>query len=204
MDEGFRYEDKEWQKTDAKEFFLKEISVNSSVLDLGCWTGRFGDKLKKEKKCFVVGVDVNKKAIKIASERLDKVCPVDLENPPNLLGAIKNQAFDYIILADVLEHLKNPKDLLLAIKKSMGQNTKLMISVPNIAYHEIRLNLLRGKFDYGKTGILDETHLRFFTKKTITRLVENCGFKIEKFMWSGRKWWPELNAIQLAFVLSKK
>lgn len=204
MDEDFRYEDKEWQDTDAKEFFFKEISVNSSVLDLGCWTGRFGDKLKKEKKCFVVGVDINKKALKIASERLDKVCLIDLGKSSDLFGAINNQIFDYIVLADVLEHLENPKDLLLVIKKSMRQNTKLMISVPNIAYHEIRVNLLLGKFDYGKTGILDETHLRFFTRKSITKLIEDCGFKIEKFMWSGRKWWPELNAIQLVFVLSKK
>lgn len=203
MDEDFRYDDKQWLETDAKELLLPEISVNSCVLDLGCWTGRFGDKLKKEKNCFVVGVDINKKAIKIASERLDKVYLVDLERPFDLLKIIKGQSFDYIFMTDVLEHLKNPKELLLCLKKIMDNNTRLMISVPNIAYREIRINLLLGKFDYGKTGILDETHLRFFTKKSISKLIEDCGFKIKKFMWSGSKWLPELNAIQFVFILTR-
>lgn len=198
MDSIFRYEDILWPKTDAKEFVFEEIVRQSRVLDLGCWTGRLGEKLKKEKGCFVTGVDIDKSALKIAGKRLDFVCQADLDFPEILRKKIKEK-FDYVVLTDVLEHLKNPERLLEKLKFFLNANGLLIVSIPNIANWSIRLSLLFGKFNYEETGILDKTHLRFFTRETAIKLIEESGYTIEKIKFSGTKVLPALKAVQFVF-----
>lgn len=199
MNNDFRYDDIAWTKTDAKEFIYPAIRPESRVLDLGCWTGRLGDKLKKEKSCYVVGVEINKKAIALAKSRLDEVYQIDLDQPELLVKSIK-QKFDFIILADVLEHLKDPEKLLVLLKQFLNKDGCLLISVPNIAYWRKRLSLLCGKFEYEKTGILDETHLRHFTKASAKEMIEKAGYQIEKIYFTGTKFLPTLKAYQFVFV----
>jgi methionine biosynthesis protein MetW len=194
----FRYQDEYWKISDAKEIIYNKIKSNKKVLDLGCWTGRLGEKLINEKKCNVVGVDINKEALAIAAKRLNNTFSSDLNNPEELLSNI-NQKFDYIIFADVLEHLKSPKDILKAIQILLKPNGEIIISLPNIAYWTIRLKFLLGIFHYDKTGIMDETHLRFFTRKSAKELINSCGLKIENFYYTGRQFFPSLNAFQFVF-----
>ena len=200
MIDEFRYEDKFWQQTDAKEIVFGLIGPESQVLDLGCWTGRLGEKLKKEKNCVVVGVDINQKALAIAKKRLDKAFFCDLDKPDRLPKTVKGQKFDFVCATDVLEHLKNPSLVLRVVGKILHKNGRLIISLPNVANYSIRVKLLLGNFDYEKTGILDETHLRFFTEKSAIKMIKGCGFEVEKFFWTGRQWLPGLNAFQMIFV----
>ena len=94
-----------------------------------------------------------------------------LENPFSV-------KYDYIIMGDVLEHLIHPEDLLLKIKDWLSPNGMILTSIPNILHFSAILPILMGNFDYADSGILDRTHLRFFTKYNSINLLQNCGYKI--------------------------
>jgi len=210
-DAGLKYKDEPWEKTDPKEIVYGLIAPGSFVLDLGCWTGRLGEKLKEEKDCRVVGVDINKEALKIAQKRLDKVWQVDLNEPKNLVAILADNKFDYILAVDVLEHLQNPKELLgeinkvccFAIKKYLKKQGKLIVSLPNVAYYKIRLSLLRGKFGYEDQGILDRTHLRFFTLFSAREMLEGADYEIEQIFYTRTNILPTLLASQFIFVCKR-
>jgi len=86
---SFRYEDRQWPKTDAKEYIFSLIRPESYILDLGCWTGRLGEKLRLEKKCEIVGVDINQEALSLAKKRLNYVFQLDLDQPEFLKKVLK-------------------------------------------------------------------------------------------------------------------
>lgn len=202
--EGFKYKDIPWDKYDPKEKVFKLIDHKSWVLDLGCWAGRFGEKLQKEKNCFVVGVDINQEAIRLAKGRLKKAVLADLNNPEEIKREIGGLKFDYITLVEVLEHLASPEKLLEVCGDFLGRNGRVIFSVPNIAFLPIRLGLLLGWFEYQKLGILDDTHLRFFTHKSARKMAESCGYKIEQTFYTRAKIIPNLFACSFIFVCSKK
>jgi len=154
---------------------LKYAPSNKRILDVGCGTGALGREFKK-KGNVVYGIDISKKSIEIAKKRLDKVIQIDLETEVDL--PFKEESFDLIIFGDVLEHFRDPFSALNNIKKYLKKDGQIIISLPNIANWEIRLKLLFGKFDYQKEGILDDTHLRFFTLKTAKELIKKAGLKI--------------------------
>jgi len=131
------------------------------VLDVGCNTGYLGKDLIEKKKCYVFGIDYSKTAIDVAKKYLNKVKVVNLEKYSNNI----NDKFDVIIFADVLEHLKFPEKTLNIYKKLLNPNGVILASIPNIANINTRLKLLLGNWNYTDSGILDETHLKFFTKK---------------------------------------
>lgn len=149
------------------------IGKNKIVLEFGCSTGYMSRVLKKNG-CRVTGVDINPYAAKIAQRHCEKIIVGDIEtiNYEKMLG---KSLFDAIVFADTLEHLKDPKSVLLKVRKFLKNEGKLILSIPNIAHASTRLELLTGDFEYEKTGILDESHLRFFTKKSIVRLLDSCG-----------------------------
>lgn len=152
------------------------VESNKKVLDVGCATGRIAEKLTKEKKCTVVGVEINKAMAKIAEKRCSKVIVANAE----LLKSINfpEKYFDIILFADVLEHCRNSGEILRNLKKYLSDTGYVLISVPNVANWEIRLRLLLGKFDYKSGTILDDGHLRFFTLSSIKKLVEESGYRV--------------------------
>lgn len=201
--DNFKYKDIPWEKEDPKEIIFELIENNSKVLDLGCWAGRFGEKLKNEKNCLVYGTDINKQAIKLAEKRLDLAFLSDLSKPETLKETLREENFDFITAIEVLEHLAEPEELLLEIKKYLGKNGKLIVSVPNVANYAVRLNLLAGNFSYEDQGILDETHLRFFTLFTIKKLINDSGYKIEQIKYTRAKIFPTFFATQFILVCRK-
>jgi 2-polyprenyl-3-methyl-5-hydroxy-6-metoxy-1,4-benzoquinol methylase len=88
--------------------------------------------------------------------------------------------FDVVVAADVLEHVAHPEQLVAAIRNWVRPGGLLLASVPNVANIAVRTSLLFGRFRYADRGILDQTHLRFFTRATATELIENAGFRIER------------------------
>jgi 2-polyprenyl-3-methyl-5-hydroxy-6-metoxy-1,4-benzoquinol methylase len=94
--------------------------------------------------------------------------------------------FDVIVFADVLEHLRQPDKVLLNLRKYLRADGFMVASLPNIARIDIRLKLILGRFDYGDSGILDKTHLKFFTLSSAKKLFTENGFMIERIDYSGR------------------
>jgi hypothetical protein len=109
-----------------------------------------------------------------------------------------------VVLADVLEHLPDPAALLRDLKNALTDEGLLIASVPNVAHWSVRRNLAFGRFDYEPSGIMDATHLRWFTRSTLTHLVESCGFDVVRIQptmgaelpiyWAERPWrWLSLH-----------
>ena len=171
--------------THALQFQL--IPEHSRVLDIGCHTGILGEALRQRKQCHVTGVDNDDNALAIASKRLDSVHRVDLEQrswSAMLLDACLSN-FDIILFGDVIEHTRQPLAILEEAHTLLKPNGRIIVSLPNVANLRVRLNLLFGKFNYAESGILDRTHLRFFTLKSARELVTSAGYRIVKETYSG-------------------
>jgi methionine biosynthesis protein MetW len=195
------------------------VPEEAFVLDVGCSTGKLGEKLINEKNCRVFGIDFSPKSIKIASKRLNKAILFDLDSGKLPFA---NNKFDVIIFADVLEHIKRPDLVLKKFKKILKDDGLVIVSIPNIGYVSSRIRHLFGKWDYYETGLMDKTHIRFFTFKTMSELFLNSGYCIvksdfisgigffEKFnnIIKLRKFicglYPRLFAIQFIFIIKKR
>ena len=130
----------------------------------------------KNKNCKVTGIDVfDKNQIK----ELDNYIKSDLNDS---LPELNYEELDYILILDVIEHLKDPELFMSRLKKKLKYNEKviILISTPNVAFIVIRLMLLIGMFNYGSRGILDRTHMRLFTFSSFNNFIEQSNFKIRK------------------------
>lgn len=156
---------------------IKLVPERSRVLDVGCSTGFLGEYLIKEKKCVVDGVEYDEQAGAIASTRLTGFIRGDVEDE-SLLENFNGKTYDVIIAGDILEHLKDPSRLLRKLSNFLSDNGKIILSLPNIAHFRIRANLFLGRFEYTEGGIMDSTHLRFFTHETARKLITGSGYTV--------------------------
>ncbi|MEE2673231.1 MAG: bifunctional glycosyltransferase/class I SAM-dependent methyltransferase, partial [Myxococcota bacterium] len=151
---------------------VSAIRAQSRVLDLGCSQGLLARPLL-EKNVRVVGVDVGP-GERLARE-LGEYHQHDLESP---LEIPFQREFDYVVCADVIEHIRNRTQLLRSARRYLKPNGRLIISTPNIALWFYRLSLAVGRFEYGPRGVLDETHVHLFTGASFRREVERAGFEV--------------------------
>ena len=147
-----------------------------SALDVGCGSGNFGSMLKNLYNCEVWGIEPNEAAAIEAATKIDKsIHNIFFNDMPELAG----KKFDAIFFNDVLEHLADPGEALLACKKLLTPNGYIIASIPNMRWYPVILSLLRYKdFKYELAGVMDKTHLRFFTLKSMHRLFEDAGYKV--------------------------
>ena len=132
-------------------------------------------ELKRNKNIKEVwGIEPVKKAGEVARGRLDKTLIMTIEEAIPLLPDGK---FDTIIFADVLEHLVDPEGVLINLKSKLAPGGEIFASIPNIRHWYIFQQLLQGDWEYSEHGLLDKTHLRFFTKKSIVRMFKKCGYQ---------------------------
>jgi 2-polyprenyl-3-methyl-5-hydroxy-6-metoxy-1,4-benzoquinol methylase len=179
----------------------------ATVLDLGCGAGALGERLKQiNPDAFVAGVDCTAAAERRARGRLDAFARADLDRDPI---PDFSRRFDLVILGDVLEHLRRPDLALRAACELLASPAgRIIVSLPNIAQMRIRRRLLLGHFDYTDTGILDRTHLRFFTYDSALALFAACGLRVVARRFNSGRWaWIErplfrLVAIQFIFKLA--
>lgn len=155
---------------------LAWVPEGSRVLELGCAAGSLGEILIATKGCGVTGVEVEPVAADEARARGLHVLVGSLDNPA-FREAIEGR-FDVVMATDVLEHLERPADTLEHMKRWVTPAGRAIVAVPNIATWSMRAQLLRGDFDYQETGILDRTHLRFFTWDTFHELVARLGWRV--------------------------
>ncbi len=142
------------------------------VLDLGCSAGLLAERVRAAGH-YVVGVDAL--ALPGVKERTDEFYVADLDR--GLPGEI-GTGFDYVIAGDVIEHLARPGEALNEIRRVLRPGGQVLLSVPNFGHWYPRLRVLFGAFGYDRRGILDETHLRFFTRSTLRRQVRASGFDV--------------------------
>lgn len=166
------------QLTPAHEALLSAVGPKTRVLDVGCATGIVTRALKERLGCGVTAVDVSDAMAQEAARYADEVVVGDIsraETREKLTGP-----FDCILFADVLEHLADPWETLRWAKTMLSSSGCVLASIPNVAYYRVRLRLLAGRFEYTKFGILDDTHLRFFTLKTAKRLFIDSGYAVSE------------------------
>jgi 2-polyprenyl-3-methyl-5-hydroxy-6-metoxy-1,4-benzoquinol methylase len=146
-------------------------------LEFGCGTGEFSALVKRTFGAETWAVEINADAARRAAKRLDKLINRDAAES---LDEIPQGYFDCIILFDVLEHMVDPAFLLGALKAKLTARGVIVASIPNIRYYRTLADLVvHGNWDYKEHGILDRTHLRFFTKKSIIKMFSLLGFRIE-------------------------
>jgi len=152
------------------------IPPGSSVLDVGCATGFLAGVLAETLSCEVTGVELNAQAAEKAREHCKRVIIGDIASPE--MWAEISERYDVLVFADILEHLADPSAVLRQAHDWLAIGGQVIISLPNVAYHKVRLGLLCGKFEYTAYGVLDDSHLRFFTRASARRLIESCGYRI--------------------------
>ncbi|RQW20890.1 glycosyltransferase [Bacillus sp. C1-1] len=147
------------------------------ILDIGCGAGATGLQLLNRQQCQLVGVEGNEKMAQIARSYYESVYTINIDEtiPP-----LKAESFDVLLFADVLEHLKDPWKTVQAYSKFLKKDGAIIASIPNIAHAEALVPLLTGRFDYRDAGILDRTHLRFFTPQTLYTLFPTDQFSIRQ------------------------
>lgn len=152
-------------------------SVARSVLDVGCSQGRFGALLRDaDPGRKLVGIEPDPEAVKEAAHHYDEViCGLFPDDMP------AESAFDCIVFNDVIEHVVDPWTMLRKAERHLTADGRIVASIPNIRYYiVVRDLLLRGRWEYADWGILDRTHLRFFTRESINRLFPECGYVIDQ------------------------
>lgn len=157
---------------------LEFVGRGKRVLDVGCASGYLA-RLMTSRGCTVVGIDVSAEAAQAAAQYCTRTIVADLDIEP-LQALLPDEEFDVAVFGDVLEHLRDPWKVLGDARKLLAYRGYAVVSVPNIAHGGIRLGLLRGEFDYSEFGILDDTHLRFFTRRTLDQLFIRAGYRVEK------------------------
>ncbi|HRE55099.1 MAG TPA: methyltransferase domain-containing protein [Candidatus Competibacter sp.] len=152
------------------------IRPDSRVLDLGAGPGVLGRYLTEQRQCAVDGVEGNADAASEAAPWYRRLQRADLEQL-KLAECFAGGQYDFIVCADVLEHLRRPHDLLAQLSGLLAPNGRVLASVPNVAYAGLIAELLAGDFRYRPEGLLDETHLRFFTLRSLLRALETAGLR---------------------------
>ncbi|MFI5395131.1 MAG: glycosyltransferase [Candidatus Binatia bacterium] len=161
------------------EILAQVPSTASTILDVGCGAGLLGAGLRRRQACEVWGIECDPDVAREASTRLHRVIEGTIEAVTQDLPAAY---FDTLIATDVFEHLGDPWGAVRALARSLAPNATVIISLPNLQHHAVIRDLLRGRFTYVPAGILDQTHLRFFTRNSAVELVRRAGFTLERII----------------------
>lgn len=174
------------KKKPAREYF--ESSRSEMVqfithppkrsIEFGCSSGGFSETLKNKFNCETWGIDMDQQSVDIARKKIDKVF---MGNAFELVEQLPENYFDYLICNDFIEHLHSPDLFFKKARRCLTSDAVMVCSLPNVRHwkHFNRYLFLKD-WKYKKSGILDHTHLRFFTRKSMIRSIGEWGFEIEK------------------------
>ena len=159
---------------------LRRVKPNSKVLEFGPAHGVMTRYMREVLNCDIYAVELDKEAAQDCSQFCKDMVVGSIEDYSwkHQFADIK---FDFIIFADVLEHLYDPWRVLKEVKEFLSPIGTVLVSLPNIAHNAIIMNLLEDKFEYQSVGLLDDTHIRFFTEPSIRSMIANCGYKATYF-----------------------
>lgn len=172
----------ELEEGSTNQWAFNIIEPNTRVLELGASIGNLTKHLHEEKSCVVDIVEIDeeagKKASKFAKISLLGSVDGDLENE-NWYKKLLSEKYQYIVILDVLEHLRNPRRVLERVQSLLTEEGKVVLSVPNIAHNSIIVNLWNNKFEYTEYGLLDKTHVHFFTFNSLAEMLNDAHLYIE-------------------------
>lgn len=160
----------------SHRWLLDAVPPGSTVLDVGCAGGYLAAELVEQRQCTVDGVEQDPAAA-VRARRACRVVHVGSLDDDAFLRALAGR-WDRILFGDVLEHLRSPEQVLAAMSRLLAPGGRMLVSIPNVAYWRVRLDLLRGNFRYTESGLLDSTHLRFYTYETAGELFEKAGLRV--------------------------
>lgn len=163
--------------SDSLSLIYALIAPGSKVLDVGAGTGGLGQALKSQKACQVHGLTYNEEELQWLASRYDLALKVDLEKDP-LPSEVLEGAYDVIVCADVLEHLRNARDVLHALGRCLGPEGRIVVSVPNVSHLSVLTSLLVGRMPRTHEGLLDATHVHFFERSSLERLCKDAGMAV--------------------------
>ena len=151
----------------------------TNVLDVGCSNGILLHYAKGQLGAkYTVGIELDHVLAEEAASKVDKVLKMDLDS--FRVAELRGKKFDLIILADVLEHTKEPSRVLAEVLKAAENDAEIIISLPNVQHWTAIKNLLIGRWPRRERGLFDKTHLRFFTWQSIVDLADECGLRVEE------------------------
>jgi 2-polyprenyl-3-methyl-5-hydroxy-6-metoxy-1,4-benzoquinol methylase len=174
---AFKYTEFQADTGSTHSKIVSLVPPATRVLEFGCATGYMTEVLKNKLGCTVTGVEINPEAAALAEQHAERVIVGDAEKI-DYAAELAGEEFDVVLFADVLEHLKEPGDVLRRIRPFVAENGVVIASIPNVAHGSVRLALLGGEFRYRDWGLLDDTHLRFFTRASIQDLFEETGYVV--------------------------
>ncbi|MEA3334074.1 MAG: methyltransferase domain-containing protein [Pseudomonadota bacterium] len=174
-----RIDDIDTSSDDSLAILARWMKPGSTVLELGPATGYFTKYLQQNLGCTVDCVELSASMAERAAAYCRQMWVADLDEI-TLEDRFKRETYDYIVVADVLEHLKNPEKILSSLWLLLKQSGSLLLSLPNISHAAVIGDLLQGRFCYRDEGLLDRTHLRFFTGADARILLRQCGYKIAR------------------------
>lgn len=199
------------------DYILNIEIMHPKIIDVGCWTGTLGKELRKNNFKFTIdGIDIDDNALQIANKECGykNIYHADINNL--ILSDIKCSDYDIVVFGDVLEHVVNPGKLINDLLTKLSSNGYLIVSLPNIAFIKYRILHMLGYWNYTETGIMDKTHLHFFTLDSMRKVFKDNGLEIIDYKelvavpsiyWPIKllaKMWPELFALQIVFKLKTK
>jgi len=180
-DHAFKYTEFQADPNSTHSKIVSLVPPATRVLEFGCATGYMSEVLKERLGCTVVGIEIDPGAAALAEAYTERVIVGDAEKI-DYAAELAGEEFDVVLFADVLEHLKEPADVLRRVRPFVAEDGVVIASIPNIAHASVRLALLGGEFRYREWGLLDDTHLRFFTRASIQDLFEETGYVVTHWL----------------------
>ncbi|MBS1989110.1 MAG: methyltransferase domain-containing protein [Cyanobacteria bacterium SZAS LIN-3] len=168
---------------------LGRVGRGKRVLELGSSTGYLTSAMTEHFDCTVVGVEVDADAAAAARARGHEVLLLDLDKS-DLTKELAGRKFDVVLCADVLEHLRDPQQTIKQLVELLAEDGYVICSIPHVGHADIRLAMLSGKLPYRPMGLLDHTHMKFFTRALVEELFESSGMlveKVERNRWQATK-----------------
>lgn len=152
----------------------------NAILEVGCASGQLGSRYKEfNASCNYIGIEMVPDVAKKAESHLDRVITGNAEQLSNKRLAIQDESLDCVVYGDVLEHLIDPWKMVEQHAALVKKGGYMVTCIPNIRHWSVINKLLHGKWEYREDGIMDKTHLRFFTLDSIYKMFEGAGFKVQ-------------------------
>jgi len=164
------------ERNTSHSLMLELIGPDVSVLDVGCASGYLAEALGRMG-CRVSGLEYDPQDAEKARPFLEELVVADL-NLVDLAAQFPGRTFDRVVFGDVLEHLLDPQGVLTSAVDLLSADGSVVISIPNVGHGALRLCLLQGHWDYRDVGLLDRTHIRFFTLSNLLALIEQAGLVV--------------------------
>jgi 2-polyprenyl-3-methyl-5-hydroxy-6-metoxy-1,4-benzoquinol methylase len=153
------------------------------VLDVGCGFATTSARIQQLGNQ-VTGIEESAVACEVAADRISRVVRADLQDFTSVEAQLGGETFDILILADVLEHLAWPVGVLRRYLRLLAPGGSVLISLPNVGLWSVRLAHLAGRWEYAETGVLDRTHLRFFTRRSARWLLAEAELEPVRTTWN--------------------